>query len=174
MTHTTPTVSTRRSLLTSAAAGALSLAARRAWPQAQMQQKPAAEANEKRTSIHSEIDFKARPQRFYTAILDSKQFAGFTGMAAEIDSRVGGAFSLFNGMITGRNVELVEKQRIVQAWRPSSWDAGVYSIVHFELKPRGAECTLIFDHTGFAPGLFDHLDAGWKGHYWEPLKKYFV
>lgn len=167
-------VTTRRNVLTTLATGTAAFVVPHAWPQAAMQQKPASEANARRTSIHSEIDFKASPQRFYAAILDPKQFAEFTGMAAEIDAKAGGAFSLFNGMITGRNVELVENQRIVQAWRPSSWDAGVYSIVHFELKPRGAECTLIFDHAGFAPGLFDHLDAGWKGHYWELLKKYFV
>jgi activator of HSP90 ATPase len=139
-----------------------------------MAQKPSTAAHNDLTAIHYEIDFKAAPQRFYQAILDQKQFTAFTGLAATIDPTPGGAFSMFGGLITGRNVELVPDQRIVQAWRPGHWDPGVYSIVHFELKPRGEELTLIFDHIGFPAGEHDHLDAGWRGHYWEPLKKYLA
>jgi hypothetical protein len=48
--------------------------------------------------------------------LDSKQFTAFSGgRAAEIQSEVGGVFSVFAGHIVGRNLELVPNQRIVQA-----------------------------------------------------------
>jgi uncharacterized protein YndB with AHSA1/START domain len=73
--------------------------------------------NSKRTSLHQEVDFKTTPQRIYAALLSSKDFAAFTGAPAEIDPKPGGAFSLFGGMVVGRNVELVPNQRIVQAWR---------------------------------------------------------
>lgn len=81
---------------------------------------------------------------------------------------------MFGGMIVGRNVELVPNQRIVQAWRPTHWDPGVYSIVRFELKAQGPGTLVVLDHTGFPEGEFDHLDLGWRSHYWEPLKKYLV
>jgi len=165
-------LSTRRNMLALLAAGAF--AARTAWPQEKMEQKPATNVNAHRTSIHYDLEFAATPVRFYSAILDQKQFAAFSGMAAEIDPKPGGAFSMFGGLIVGRNVELIGNQRIVQAWRPSAWPAGDYSIVHFELKPHAAGCALVFDHLGFAPGLYDHLSDGWKGHYWDPLKKYFA
>jgi activator of HSP90 ATPase len=169
---------TRRNILAVIAAGAGALAGGSAWPQQKpqpmMEQKPATGANAHRTSIHYDLEFAATPQRFYSAILDARQFAAFSGMAAEIDPKPGGAFSMFGGLIVGRNVELIENQRIVQAWRPSSWPAGDYSIVHFELKAQDAGCALVFDHLGFAPGLYDHLSDGWKGHYWDPLKKYFA
>jgi activator of HSP90 ATPase len=143
-----------------------------------MAQKTSSDAHKDLTAIHYEIDFKTAPQRFYNAILDQKQFAAFSGLAATIDPAPGGAFSMFGGLIAGRNVELVPNARpnprIVQAWRPGHWDPGIYSIVHFELKPRGDELTLIFDHTGFPAGEYDHLDFGWHSHYWEPLKKYFA
>ncbi|MGB6687259.1 MAG: SRPBCC family protein [Terracidiphilus sp.] len=156
------------------AAGMAAFAARSAFAQAQMQEKPANPAHAALTSIHYDLDFKATPQRIYETVLGSKQFAAFSGMAADIDPKAGGAFSMFGGLIVGRNVELVENQRIVQAWRPTHWDAGIYSIVHFELKPRGSEATLVFDHTGFPAGEYDALDGGWNGHYWEPMKKYFA
>jgi activator of HSP90 ATPase len=139
-----------------------------------MAEKPSSAANATRTAIHYEIEFKASPRRFYEAILDEKQFAAFSGLAATIDPAPGGAFSQFGGLIVGRNVELVPNQRIVQAWRPTHWDEGVYSIVRFELKPRGDELTLLFDHTGFPAGEYDHLDFGWHSHYWDPLKKFLA
>jgi activator of HSP90 ATPase len=95
-------------------------------------------------------------------------------MLATIDPTPGGAFNMFGGLIVGRNIELVAGQRIVQAWRPTHWDPGVYSVVHFEFRPRAAETTLIFDHTGFPAGEYDSLNSGWYNHYWNPLKKFFA
>jgi len=139
-----------------------------------MMEKPSNDAHKSLTSIHYEIDFQPIPKRFYDAILDQKQFAAFSGMPATIDATPGGAFTQFGGMIVGRTIELVPNQRIVQAWRPTHWDSGVYSIVHFEFKPRGGETTLVFDQTGFPAGEYDHLDFGWHSHYWAPLKKFLV
>jgi activator of HSP90 ATPase len=172
------TIHSRRRALAAIAASAGAVAAgslaRAQAQQPAMVEKPATAANKDRTAIHYEIDFKSGPQRLYEAILDQKQFAAFSGMPATIDPTPGGAFTQFGGQIVGRNVELVTNQRIVQAWRPAHWDPGIYSIAHFEFKPRAAETTLIFDHTGFPAGDYDALDWGWHNHYWDPLKKYLV
>jgi uncharacterized protein YndB with AHSA1/START domain len=100
---------------------------------------------------------KLGPQRIYEILRNSKQFAAFTGMPSNIDPAAGGAFSMFGGVIVGRNIELIPNQRIVQAWRPTHWDPGVYSIVKFELKPQGSGTLLILDHSGFPEGEYDHL-----------------
>jgi activator of HSP90 ATPase len=174
LSHTT----TRRQMIAGVAVALGSLASGgRIWGETQQQatkETPSTAANAKRTSLHLEFDYKASPQRIYEALLDSKQFAAFSGMPAEIDPKGGGAFSMFGGMIVGRNVELVPNQRVVQAWRPTHWDPGVYSIVRFELKPRDSETMLVLDHTGFPEGEFDHLEWGWNNHYGEPLKKFLV
>jgi activator of HSP90 ATPase len=170
--------STRRQMIAGAAMAIGSLAAgARVFGQAQqqsMKETPSTAANEKRTSIHLEAEYKAAPQRIYEALLDSKQFAAFSGFPAEIDRNGGGAFSMFGGLIVGRNVELVANQRIVQAWRPTHWDAGVYSIVKFELKAKDSGAMLVLDHTGFPEGEYDHLLSGWNEHYLETLRKYLV
>jgi len=142
--------------------------------QQSMKEAPSSPANEKRTSFHLETEYKASPERIYNVLLDSKQFAALTGMPADIDPKAGGAFSMFGGMIVGRNVELVSNQRIVQAWRPTHWDPGVYSIVKFELKSQGAETVLVLDHNGFPEGEYDHLEWGWHNHYIDPLKKFMA
>lgn len=137
--------------------------------------------------IHQEISFKASRKRVYEALIDAKQFnrvvqlsaavqSGMVpgGKPAEVSPEVGGAFSAFGGHITGRHVELVPGERIVQAWRAASWGAGQYSIARFELVEQGSGTKLVFDHTGFPQGLAQHLAEGWKGNYWEPLEKYFA
>lgn len=173
-----PRATTRRQMIAGAAVAFGSLAAgHHLWGETQqqaMKETPGTAANAKRTSLHLEFDYKASPQRIYETLLDSKQFTSFSGMPAEVDPKEGGAFSMFGGMIVGRNVELIPNQRIVQAWRPTHWDPGVYSIVRFELKTRDAETMLVLDHTGFPEGEFDHLEWGWHNHYGDPLKKFLV
>ncbi|MGD0404592.1 MAG: SRPBCC family protein [Candidatus Acidiferrales bacterium] len=165
---------TRRQCLAGAAVtlGALVTSSVLGGKQQAMTEKQSTGSEATRTYLHQEIDLKASPQKIYEILLDSKQFAAFTGMPAEISREPGGAFSMFGGMIVGRSVELVANQRIVQAWRPGSWDPGVYSIVRFELKGDSGETKLILDHTGFPEGDFAHLDPGWYARYWNPLKKY--
>ncbi|MGO9590249.1 MAG: SRPBCC domain-containing protein [Candidatus Acidiferrales bacterium] len=168
---------TRRRMITGVAAAFGSLAAGSAvWGKAQqtMAEPPSTGADKLRTSLHQEIDLPASPHRIYAALLDSKTFAAFSGAAAVIDPALGGAFSMFDGQITGRNVELVPDERIVQAWRPGSWAPGVYSIAKFEFRPQGSQTKVILDHTGFPEGKFAGLDSGWYDHYWNPLKKYFA
>ena len=136
-------------------------------------------------SIHQQTVIKASSERVYRALTDAGQFNEITKISAaaepgidldkvptEISPEVGGAFTLFGGIIVGRHVELVLNRRIVQAWRESNWDPGVYSLVRFELKAQGAATEIAFDHTGFPKGAAEHLAKGWKIHYWEPLAKY--
>ena len=139
-----------------------------------MAEVPSTGAEEARTSLHQEIDFTAAPQRIYEVLLDSKQFSAVTGMPAEISREAGGALTMFGGLIMGRNIELVPSHRIVQAWRPASWNPGVYSIVKFELQEKDSQTTLVLDHTGFPEGDYGHLYSGWHERYWEPLKKYLA
>jgi activator of HSP90 ATPase len=128
-------------------------------------------------AIHKEVDFKASPQQVYKALLDSKQFTAFSGAAAEIQGEAGGAFSCFDGFISGRNIELAPNRRIVQAWRVKVWPEGFYSIVTFELQTQGSGSRLTMEHKGFPDEMRAHLngeapDGGWNRQYLDPLKKY--
>jgi activator of HSP90 ATPase len=138
-------------------------------------------------SIHQEVQFAAPPERVYAALIDEKQFqqvvllsgAVQSGMVkatqpAQISAQAGGAFSVFGGFVTGRQIELVPNVRIVQAWRPADWAAGVYSIARFDLARQGSGTLLVFEHTGFPQGEAQHLAQGWKMNYWQPLAKFLA
>jgi len=126
-------------------------------------------------AIHQEVDFKVAPKRIYEALLDSKQFTEFSGgRKAEIHREVGGTFSCFDGVIEGRNLELVADKRIVQAWRVKYWPDGIYSIARFDLKEQGTATHILFDHTGFPVKAAETLASGWYENYWDLLRKYFA
>ena len=159
------------------ACGGLALGSTEAWAGAEDGISHTAEA------IHQEAVFTASRKRVYEALTDAKRFdrvIQFSGVMqsmhlpdkpAEISGEVGGAFTLFGGYITGRHVELVPNQRIVQAWRTGGWAPGVYSIAKFELVEQGSGTKIGFDHGGFPKGEAEVLASGWKAHYWEPLAK---
>lgn len=119
-----------------------------AWGRSQqqtMKENQGSAGNQGRTSLHQEIDRKASPQWICEVLLDSKQFGAFTGMPADIDPKVGGAFATFGGQI-----------------------------VRFEPKAQRSGAKVVLEHTGFPEGGYDHLTEGWSQHYWEPLKKFLA
>jgi activator of HSP90 ATPase len=125
-------------------------------------------------AIHQEVVIKANRKRVYEALTDEGQFRKISGgMDTKISREAGGAFSLFGGVITGRHIELVPGERVVQAWR-SEWAPGEYSIARFALNEQGSDTKIVFDHTGFPQGKAEHLASGWKAHYWDGLAQFFA
>ncbi|SRR5258708_33483846 len=178
---------TRRQLITGVAIafGGLAMGSRKVWAQATEEISHAA------ASIHQEPVVNASRKHVYEALTNAKQFNEVIKIVAAsepamlparsleksptvISPNVGGAFSLFGGIIVGRHVELVPNTRIVQAWRVSYWDPGAYSIAKFELVEQGAGTKIVFDHAGFPKGAAETLASGWKAHYWEPLEKFLA
>lgn len=135
-------------------------------------------------AIRQERVFRASPKRAYEALTDARQFdkvmrlsAAMRSMAtgtkpAEISREAGGAFSVFGGYVTGRQIELVPNERIVQVWHSQSWKPGDFSIVKFEFADQGGGCKIVLEHRGFPDGTAEHLAVGWKENYWEPLQQY--
>ncbi len=135
-------------------------------------------------AIHHEVVFKATRQRVYDLLTDEKKFdrvvqlsdamKGGMPPAAKptaIAREAGGTFVTFGGVISGRHIELVPGVRVVQAWRPSHWKPGIFSVARFDLVDQGGSTKLVFDHTGFPKGEAQSLSDGWHKNYWEPMAK---
>lgn len=124
-------------------------------------------------TIRQQVLLPAAPKKVYAALMEEKQHAAFTEGAAKISKKVGGAFSCYDGYITGLNVELVPGQRIVQAWRSQDWPAGTFSLVTFALKAAaGGKTKLTFTHLGVPASDYKDKSEGWRTYYWAPLKKF--
>ena len=172
---------TRRQAITATglAFGAMALDVTGAWAEIEQEISRTAE------SIHQEISFKASRRRVYEALTETKQFEKVMELSGgnspalgseptSISNQLGGAFTLFGGHIIGRQIELIPNEQIVQAWRVVDWESGLYSMARFQLKEQGSGTRIVFDHTGFPKGQGEHLAAGWRGHYWEPLEKFLT
>jgi|SRR5579863_486066 len=121
--------------------------------------------------IHQEVHIDASPAAVFDLLTNSDMFARMTGgRAADISTDVGGAFSMFDGHISGRHVELAPAARVVQAWRSKDWPAGVYSIAKFELTKDGKGTKLVFDQVGHPLEHQPDLESGWVKMYWEPMQ----
>lgn len=126
------------------------------------------------TPIHQEIPFAATPEQVYRALTDEAEHAAFTGAPATISPDEGGACSWHGGYITGRNIELVPSERIVQVWRAQNWEPGVYSVICYRLQAHEGGTLVRFDQAGHPEGTNQHLEVGWHQKYWRPLEAYFA
>lgn len=133
-------------------------------------------------AIHQELLFDSGPQRVYDALTSGKSFDAITRSSdgdamlkapgakpTAINGEVGGTFTLFGGYVTGRNLEMLPAERLVQAWRAGSWKPGAFSIATFSFVKEGTKTRLLFDHRGFPDGEGASLAQGWHVHYWGPL-----
>ena len=88
--------------------------------------------------------------------------------------QVGTRFSMWDGYIEGKNIELESDHRILQAWRttefPTDSPDSRLEILFNELEV-GTKITLI--HTNLPDGQGKQYEEGWQENYFEPVKEYF-
>jgi uncharacterized protein YndB with AHSA1/START domain len=123
--------------------------------------------------IEIEITLPATPEQVYNAWLDSDAHAEMTGAEATVSDRVGGHFSAWEDYISGKNLELVPRQKIVQSWRTTDFNAeDPDSLVEIRLKPHPEGCTLTLIHSNIPEDQPDY-EQGWHEYYFEPMVAYF-
>ena len=130
-------------------------------------------------SIHQESVIDAKPLEVYSFLTDGETFATATGKGARLENCEGSAFSLFDGRVEGRQIELVPGEWVVQAWRfgdahPDAWNPGVYSIVRFTLTAAGDRTRFVVDHDAIPAEWHDHIETGYPIFYQEPMTRYFA
>jgi len=121
--------------------------------------------------IQQTVLFKASPHEVYEALMDSAKHAKFSGGKASISKRVNGKIMAYDGYITGKNVELIPDQKIVQEWRAVDWPAGFFSVVTFVFTPIPEGTRLDFRHANLPEGTEEEFTQGWIDNYWEPMKR---
>ena len=115
------------------------------------------------------------PKKIYNAWLNSKEHTAFTGGKATASAKVKGKFTVWDGYISGVNIDLKEGKKIVQTWRTSEFpDDALDSILEVSLIPKaGGKTTLTLTQTNIPKGQGVKYKGGWKEHYFEPMKEYF-
>jgi activator of HSP90 ATPase len=127
----------------------------------------------KTKSLKQVITLKAEPHTVYETFMDSTLHSKLTG-SAYVERKVGGKFSVFDGYATGETLELIKDKLILQSWRASDWDDGVYSKIRIELQKAKGGTRLTFTQTGIPPAQLKDIEKGWIDNYWTPLKKMYA
>ena len=123
--------------------------------------------------IEQEIVIKTTPHEIYEAFMNSKIHSKFTEGKALISREIGGSYSVFEGDLTGKNVELIPDKKIVQTWRSEgeNWPKGYYSTITIILEPVDSGTLIKFTHVDIPEGAYESVKEGWDSYYWEPLKE---
>jgi uncharacterized protein YndB with AHSA1/START domain len=117
----------------------------------------------------------ATPQEIYDAWLDSLAHSEMTGSEAVMSGEVGADVSAWDGYITGRNLELVPGERIVQSWRTEKFgDEHEDSIVTVTLEGTEEGTLLTLVHSNVPDGQRSYEEGGWEENYFEPMRAYFA
>ena len=116
----------------------------------------------------------ASPAEIYRAWLDSVTHAEMTGGEATMSDEVGADVSAWDGYITGRNLELVPGERIVQSWRTTEFDDEFEdSIVTIVLQETEDGTLLTLQHSNVPDEHKSYEEGGWQSNYFEPMIVYF-
>jgi uncharacterized protein YndB with AHSA1/START domain len=117
----------------------------------------------------------ASPQEIYEAWLDSVIHSQMTGGEASMSDETGAEVSAWDGYITGRNLELVPGERIVQSWRTTQFtDEHEDSQIIVTLKAVEDGTLLTLEHTNVPDAQKSYEESGWQKHYFDPMKEYFA
>jgi activator of HSP90 ATPase len=128
----------------------------------------------KRDSFVIASAFAVKSHLLYRAFLDSSVHAEFIGSPAEIDGRVGGSFTAWDGYISGTFLALAEDRSIKQSWRTTEFDEDDEdSIVEIDLVEEDGKTNLVLKHTNLPEGTGEEYRQGWIDYYLTPLREYY-
>src|SRR5207249_2165481 len=127
-------------------------------------------------SFQLEMIVAAEPLRVFSAWMDSREHAAFTGGGeAVVEPWSGGRFIAWDGYMHGIILGLEPGKRIVQTWRTSEFaheSRDSRLAVEFEAARGGTRVRI--RHTDLPADQVKRYEKGWIEHYLKPLGRYFA
>ncbi len=105
----------------------------------------------------------AQPEDLYRALTTEITIRLWTGDLVEIDPQVGGEFSMWDGAIQGKFLEMEPYSKIVQQWYFGEQEEE--SIVTFKLHEHKKGTSLEVKHTNIPDEDYDDIVEGWNETY---------
>ena len=123
-------------------------------------------------TVTTEIPAKA--EDIYVAWLDSDLHAAMTAADSAVASQeIGASHQAHGNYISGKNIELVPNQKIVQSWRTVEFAADDEdSLIEVSLEEEGRYTKITLRHSNL-PENGGHYEQGWIDHYFTPMQDYF-
>jgi len=124
-------------------------------------------------SMELKVHFNISPEQLFDAWLDSTTHSEMTQSIAICSNEPGGTFDIWEGYITGTNLDIVANKEILQSWRTSEFnDSDEDSVLHLFFEANGNGTDLILNHSNIPEGQTQYV-KGWDDNYFKPMKAYF-
>lgn len=114
---------------------------------------------------------KAEPSDVYSAITNPFTIELWSGYPAEMSTEPGSEFSLWEGDITGRNLEFIQDKKLVQEW--FFGDQEEKSIVTITIFPDRENSSVTVEQTNIPDDEFNGIAEGWKEFYFDAISVFF-
>lgn len=126
-------------------------------------------------SITLRFTLPVAASKVYDAWLDGVQHSAMTGAKATASREVGGEFTAWDNYIRGKNLLLIENQKIVQSWRSSEFpDDAADSVLSIRLTEKHGLTEVELEHADIPAGQSVQYQSGWIEFYANPMQKYFA
>jgi uncharacterized protein YndB with AHSA1/START domain len=112
---------------------------------------------------------KSEIEHVFTALTNPLTIEMWTGAPAVMDPVAGSEFSLWDGEITGVNLEIEKNQKIKQQWYFEGEEGK--SIVTLTLNSEGKNTRVELLHIDIPDEAFTNILDGWDRYYFKPLKQ---
>ena len=113
----------------------------------------------------------APPEEVYLGLTVEQTIRLWTGDEVEMKAEVGTEFSLWDGSIVGRNLELEPGKKIVQEWYFG--EDRDPSIVTIKLHPHKDGTSAELRHTNIPEEDFEDFVEGWENSYFGSLIEFY-
>jgi uncharacterized protein YndB with AHSA1/START domain len=114
----------------------------------------------------------ANPEEIFNALTNPLSLQLWTGEKAEMSLQPKSEFSLWDGSITGINIEFEENKKIVQQW--FFGEETEISLVTIKLHAHGDGTSVELLHTNIPDQDFNDIVEGWNDSYFAALYDFFV
>jgi activator of HSP90 ATPase len=112
----------------------------------------------------------ATPSDIYNAMTNPVMIEIWTGEPAVMSTEPGSVFEIWDGAITGQNLEFVQDKLIVQRWFFGEEEDSVVTIkLHPDRKGTLAE----LHQTNIPDDAFDNMVEGWDQEYFGNLRQLY-
>ena len=105
----------------------------------------------------------AEPSDIYSAITNPFTIELWSGYPAIMSTAPGSEFSLWEGDITGKNLEFVQNKKLVQEWYFG--EQAEKSVVTITINPDRENSLVTVEHTNIPDNEFNDITEGWREYY---------
>jgi activator of HSP90 ATPase len=114
---------------------------------------------------------KASPSDVYAALTNPYTIELWSGYPAQMSSEPGSEFSLWDGDITGRNLEFIQDKKVVQEWYFG--DQTERSVVIITISADRENSLVTVEQTNIPDDDFSSISEGWSENYFEAISSFF-